>query len=297
MKRQPKNSMCRTSGLKATLTILAATCVLGAVLANSTRAEMYRPDVSIPGGIQVRPTNWFTISTSNAVLNYEGLESPYAIQLTTDGGLTWSNVGLANITYPNTSGSTVITAPGLYRLMMLGGTNWVGKYNPGALAVSNVFVGATKCNGCHGEKVTEWMGTAHAGAYANATNFAAACRSVGVGQPGGFVSLAATPQLANVQCENCHGSATVRHLPLGRSTPDLRRIRNHPPCGGQRRHQIRRRWRFLHHEHLRYAEQYLVWLLRRHEHHALENQSSHRHHHQLVWPHHGRPEQREQATI
>lgn len=31
------------------------------------------------------------------------------------------------------------------------------------------------------------------------------CHSTGYGKPGGFTSLAQTPDLANVQCEACHG--------------------------------------------------------------------------------------------
>jgi len=31
---------------------------------------------------------------------------------------------------------------------------------------------------------------------------------VGYGQPGGFANKTATPDLVNVQCENCHGMGT-----------------------------------------------------------------------------------------
>jgi hypothetical protein len=34
------------------------------------------------------------------------------------------------------------------------------------------------------------------------------CHVVGLGQAGGFISRQTTPQLANVQCENCHGMGT-----------------------------------------------------------------------------------------
>jgi hypothetical protein len=78
------------------------------------------------------------------------------------------------------------------------------------------YLGAQGCTECHGNIHGTYLKTAHAGAFADA-DFAAAggqnnpsclaCHTVGYKLPTGFVSKTATPQLANVQCENCHGPA------------------------------------------------------------------------------------------
>jgi hypothetical protein len=78
------------------------------------------------------------------------------------------------------------------------------------------YIGAQACAGCHDSIRATELKTPHAGAFTNAY-FAAAggqtnssclpCHTVGYGLPTGFVSQSKTPQLANVQCENCHGPA------------------------------------------------------------------------------------------
>ena len=78
------------------------------------------------------------------------------------------------------------------------------------------YLGSQSCTECHGPIQTTVLQTAHAKAF-TAANFVAAggptnaaclpCHTVGYGVPTGFSSLAKTPLLANVQCENCHGPA------------------------------------------------------------------------------------------
>jgi hypothetical protein len=78
---------------------------------------------------------------------------------------------------------------------------------------SPVYAGWTVCSGCHENIYATVVNTPHAGAFAalsaqQQTNSALlAGRTVGYGLPTGFKSQAATPQLAGVQCENCHGPA------------------------------------------------------------------------------------------
>lgn len=74
------------------------------------------------------------------------------------------------------------------------------------------FVGQATCASCHPSEHTSWMGTIHATAFdtlvaggAGENELCFPCHSVGYGLPGGFVNLTTTPQLAHVQCENCHG--------------------------------------------------------------------------------------------
>lgn len=89
------------------------------------------------------------------------------------------------------------------------------------------YVGAKKCRPCHLKEYTTWEKTRMAvsfdllkpGVRANekkaakldpAADYTAdatclLCHTTGYLQPGGFKSLAATPDLVGVQCETCHG--------------------------------------------------------------------------------------------
>lgn len=78
------------------------------------------------------------------------------------------------------------------------------------------YAGSQVCMECHENTYHTTINTAHAGAFTNAlftaqggqTNSACLpCHTVGYGLPTGFTSRSATPQLAGVQCENCHGPA------------------------------------------------------------------------------------------
>ncbi|MEY4388016.1 MAG: hypothetical protein RLY20_3299 [Verrucomicrobiota bacterium] len=223
MNLEPNNPKCRTSRPQRTLTVLAATLALGASLALPTRADNLNPPTTT-GGIRVSPVIVGTpvVNGSNATIQIEGLQAPYMIQVSSNG-VDWMNGGVTSLKHPNFSGACTATnvpsGTALFRLMMLGATNWAGKYNSGALGISNVFVGSTKCIGCHSDKVSEWSGTGHAKAITELINTNTGaflpfrndscipCHTVGKNQPGGYVDWATTPQLANVQCENCHGSA------------------------------------------------------------------------------------------
>ena len=68
------------------------------------------------------------------------------------------------------------------------------------------YIGDQACAGCHDNIRNTELKTRHARAFTN-TTFVAANRTVGYRLPSGFISVAATPQLAGVQCENCHGPA------------------------------------------------------------------------------------------
>ena len=74
------------------------------------------------------------------------------------------------------------------------------------------YVGAEVCRPCHSNVHAGWSGTKHHEALSVLTAIGQVtnanclpCHTVGYGQPTGYRG-ADTPQLANVQCENCHGA-------------------------------------------------------------------------------------------
>ena len=83
---------------------------------------------------------------------------------------------------------------------------------------SGPYVGSKACQSCHGPEYEDWSATAHAQALTTiekqqgkAPPQCQACHATAAGLPGGFVSREATPTLASVGCESCHGSGR-RHL-------------------------------------------------------------------------------------
>ncbi|MGD2109623.1 MAG: multiheme c-type cytochrome, partial [Phycisphaerae bacterium] len=89
-------------------------------------------------------------------------------------------------------------------------------YFTGEVAVRPAYVGVDACIECHLEVHASWTDTRHAGAFetliADGEEENAAClpcHTVGYDGAGGFVDLATTPELAGVQCENCHGPGSL----------------------------------------------------------------------------------------
>ena len=78
------------------------------------------------------------------------------------------------------------------------------------------YAGLQTCRECHQPVYSEVILTAHTGAYTNTVFVAMGgqtnssclpCHTVGNRLPTGFAGKSVTPQLASVQCENCHGPA------------------------------------------------------------------------------------------
>lgn len=81
-------------------------------------------------------------------------------------------------------------------------------------AQGSPYAGAKACESCHASAYATWKSTKHAKAYRALTKvnkaFDAACvkcHVVGFEKPGGFIDTELTKNLANVQCESCHGAA------------------------------------------------------------------------------------------
>ncbi len=90
----------------------------------------------------------------------------------------------------------------------------VDNANDNASTTPKAYVGAAVCLPCHADKHANWTATAHAdalealrgiGQEANAGCIG--CHTVAFGETDGYVDEATTPDLAGVQCENCHGPA------------------------------------------------------------------------------------------
>jgi len=77
---------------------------------------------------------------------------------------------------------------------------------------AKIYAGEKTCKNCHAETHSIWSQSRHGHAYATLKRVnkafdpeCLACHVVGFNQSGGFISELDTPDLENVQCENCHG--------------------------------------------------------------------------------------------
>ena len=78
------------------------------------------------------------------------------------------------------------------------------------------FVSAVKCRECHASEHASWSNTGHARAFEalrkdnrRTDPDCLSCHTTGFKSPGGFTSEIATPHLAGVQCEACHGPGVI----------------------------------------------------------------------------------------
>ena len=84
------------------------------------------------------------------------------------------------------------------------------------------YVGTKECAACHFDQFMVWRTTPHAKAFQilpakyQADASCLKCHSTGFGQPTGFTSLQATPNLAANACENCHGPGS-EHAKVAKS--------------------------------------------------------------------------------
>ena len=83
------------------------------------------------------------------------------------------------------------------------------------LLAADHYLGEKTCRRCHEVEYQKYLKQNHARAFEtlvkaerDATPECLTCHVVGLGQAGGFISKQSTPDLVNVQCENCHGMGT-----------------------------------------------------------------------------------------
>jgi len=81
------------------------------------------------------------------------------------------------------------------------------------VAAPATFLTSGGCRICHEKAFPMWAASQHAHAMDTLKRVkkeydtsCVSCHSTAAGKPGGFVDLYKTPQMANVQCESCHGA-------------------------------------------------------------------------------------------
>ena len=201
------NAICppvsrRFVGLRRMATGLAASVALGVVMLGVSAhaaADMFRPLVLTPGGVPAQSIVSLTsVTTTNVTVTGYGMQGWYDVELSTNlvnwvvAGHAYATVHSWSLTVSNTLGVTNVLQVRLNQ--------------------NNAYVGSGGCSGCHGDKFSEWSATEHASAFNAITNEAAQAselvyRTVGNGQPTGFVNSSTNAHLENVGCENCHGPA------------------------------------------------------------------------------------------
>lgn len=104
-------------------------------------------------------------------------------------------------------------------VLLLVVTSWAAGAEPGA------YLGWRNCAACHETIAAEWQLSSHARAFAGLKKSAQEtlpacirCHVTGYEQPGGFIDVELTSDLAGVQCEQCHGSGKNHAAAPGKGT-------------------------------------------------------------------------------
>jgi len=174
---------------------------LGVVSLPATAQQVQHLTITQPGGMPGLPVmTGLTKLTNGVQLTWAGPSGYYQVfQKSNSLKAAWVALGLST----NLACTATITK--LYSNAFFRVSGPTPKYS-----------GYQNCRGCHVSVCRYFTNTAHATAFSN-PDFKALggqtnpsclpCHTVGYGLPTGFVSATATPLLAGVQCENCHGPA------------------------------------------------------------------------------------------
>jgi nitrate/TMAO reductase-like tetraheme cytochrome c subunit len=173
--------------------------IVGLATAASAQ-EVQHLNVTQRGGFPGRPVmNGITKTTNGVNVMWDGPAGYYQLYLATElGSPDWQPVG----------------APNLNRIATL--TNISGNAFFKVAGPAAQYAGSQACAECHEGVHGFDENTPHAKAFQTLkaigrdTNpTCLRCHTVGFGLPTGFTSEFATPQLAGVQCESCHGPAAA----------------------------------------------------------------------------------------
>ena len=93
----------------------------------------------------------------------------------------------------------------------------------GEVPLDQRYVGSSQCGKCHEGAVATWEASGHADAIETLIEaqqefspLCVGCHVTGESRPGGFRNVKATPELANVHCEACHGPGGTHLEDTGR---------------------------------------------------------------------------------
>jgi hypothetical protein len=174
-----------------------ALALCGFLLAGTqTNAQEVHLNIPVPGGMPGRPImTGITGGTNSVTMTWDGPSGYYQLyQKLGLGGQPWQAVG-----GPNFGLQATVPASGNNAFFRVSGP-------------SAQYAGAISCSECHESTYNLVATTPHGQAFEalkqvhQQTNpNCLVCHTVGFGLPTGFVNASATPELAGVQCENCHG--------------------------------------------------------------------------------------------
>ena len=204
--------------------LAAAGAFLASIQIQVSGTEFTQP-IPVPGGVTPFPivTSVSDVPGKDSVLlQWIGLQGPFQVQRKSSiSGGDWTDVGVAG-------DATSATIPK---------SGDVGFHRVKGGAPS--YLGAGECVQCHSDTYNQWYSSRHGNAYDTLKKIGqqnnpacVVCHTVGAGASTGFISEAATPHFANVQCENCHGPAG-NHVGSG-DPPEIFPITTKSPmlCGG-----------------------------------------------------------------
>ncbi len=172
-----------------------------ACLMSSTAAlaeEVPHLSITQPGGMPGWPVmTGIQYSNYVAKLSWDGPSGYYQLyQKTNLASSTWQKFGSPNLN--RTTNVTLLHSNIFFRVA----------------GPSPQYAGSRACLECHASVHSAESNTRHAQAlntlkaiHQDKNPSCLPCHTVGYGLPTGFISEVATPQLAGVQCENCHGPA------------------------------------------------------------------------------------------
>ncbi|HVN95277.1 MAG TPA: cytochrome c family protein [Syntrophorhabdaceae bacterium] len=98
----------------------------------------------------------------------------------------------------------------------------IGQESPAyAQDASGNYVGFKACSSCHQTLTEGWLTTRHARTFESLKKSSqenlpgcVKCHVTGYGEDGGFIDYDLTPEMAGVQCEQCHGAGR-KHVETG----------------------------------------------------------------------------------